>query len=67
MVEYFCIIPFELSRQWTKLIFQILPSMSDGPKGRGRATPLFHYKIITRELLNMFAWFFLHRVGNRPN
>ena len=54
-VEYFCMIPFASSRQWSKIILEILSSMLDCPKGRGRATPLFRYKIITGERLNIFA------------
>ena len=46
-VKYFCVIPFASSRQWSKIILEILSSMSDCPKGRGRATPLFRDKIIT--------------------
>ena len=59
-VEYFCIIPFASSRPSSKIIFKILSELSDRPKGRGRTTPLFRYKIITRQRLNIFAWFFLH-------
>ena len=38
-----------------KPIFKILSKLSDRPKGRGRTTPLFRYKIITGERLNIFA------------
>ena len=55
MVENSSIIPFKLSRQWSKIILEILSSMSDSPKWRGRATTLFRYKIIAREWLNVFA------------
>ena len=40
-VKYFCMIPFASSRQWSKQILGILSSMSDRPKGRERATPIF--------------------------
>ena len=48
-VEYFCMILFASSKQWSKIILEILSIMSDCPKGHGRATPLFCYKIITEE------------------
>ena len=54
-LQYFCIILFASSRQWSKLIFKILPSMPDHPKGRGGTTPFFRYKIITRKRLHIFA------------
>ena len=34
-------IPFASTSQWSKLIFKILPSMPDHPKGRGGAHALF--------------------------
>ena len=66
-VEHFSMIPFKLSTQWNKLVLLILPSMADSPKGRGMATPLFCYKVIAQEWLNIFARFFLHLVGNNQN
>ena len=30
-------------------LYEILPSMSDSPKGRGRATPIFRYKAKTEK------------------
>ena len=48
-VEYVCMVLFASCRESSKLILKILSSMSDSPQGRGRATPLFHYKIIKEE------------------
>ena len=54
-VEYLYMIPFASSRQWSKLILEILSSILDHPKGRGRATPIFRYKMITGKRFNIFA------------
>ena len=51
--ENFCMIPFESSRQWSKLILGILSSMPERPKGRDRATPIFRYKILAGKLMNI--------------
>ena len=44
-VKYFCMNPFKLNSKWSKLIFKILSSMPETPKGRGRATPIFCHLI----------------------
>ena len=40
--EYFFMIPFALSRLWSKVFLKILSSIPDHPKGRGRATPILY-------------------------
>ena len=39
-IEYFCMIPFASSRQWSKIVINFFSSM---PIGRGRATPIFDF------------------------
>ena len=64
---YFCNTFHFLSEFWSKIFSSILLILVIHPKGCDKATPIFCFSVVVGKWLNIFAWFFLHRVCNDLN
>ena len=56
-----------LSEFWSKIFSSILPILVIHPKGCDKATPIFCFSVFVGKWLNVFAWFFLHRLCDDLN